>query len=176
MGETMVSMIQAQRIRQRVGELGREISNDYGPDGMRAVVILAGGFMFASDLLRRVGEDVRLRAQVDFVRASSYGAGTTSSGDVRITMDTDAKFEGQHVLLIDDVLDTGETLWKLCNLMKNAGATTVRTAVLLHKVGKQRHPILPSYVGFEIEDVFVVGYGMDKAGRYRGLPDVRRLV
>lgn len=176
MAETMVSMIQAQRIRQRVGELGREISNDYGPDGMRAVVVLAGGFMFASDLLRGVGEDVRLRAQVDFVRASSYGAGTTSSGDVRIAMDPGAEFEGQHVLLIDDVLDTGETLWKLYGVMKNAGAKTVRTAVLLHKVGKQRHPVMPSYVGFEIDDVFVVGYGMDKAGRYRGLPDVRRLV
>jgi len=159
----------ADQIRARINAMADTLAADL-PDGeLLCVALLNGSFMFAADLARALSErDVHL--VIDFMTPASYGAGTVSSGAVTLRHDLSLPVEGRYVLLLDDILDTGLTLQSVCRLLKERGAASVRTCVLLDKPARRRVPVVADLVGFVIEDVFVVGYGLDYDGHYRHLP------
>jgi len=158
-------LISADAIRARVAELAAEIQRDH-PDGVHFVAVLKGAFMFLSDLARAVGGDVSL----DFMAVSSYAKGTTSSGEVRVLKDLDTPLDGRHVLIVEDIVDTGLTLSYLQDTLRARGPKTLRTACLLSKPSRRKTDVKVEYVGFTIDDHFVVGYGLDYAEQFRNLP------
>lgn len=153
-------------IQERVKELGAEISADYGDEPVLLVAVLRGAAIFVADLSRAMTSPVEL----DFMAVSSYGSSTKSSGVVRILKDLDETIEGRHVLVCEDILDTGLTLKYLLKNLASRKPASLEIVALLSKEGKQRVPIDCKYVGFEVPDEFVVGYGLDFAERYRNLP------
>ena len=158
-------------IAARVAELGRAIARDYARANPVLVGVLHGAAPFVADLLRGLSIDLT----VDFVRASSYGSGTSSSGTVRLVADLTVDIADRDVLLVDDVVDTGLTLAALKRTLEARRPRSVRTCVLLDKTGRRETEVTIDYVGFTIPNVFVVGYGMDWNGRYRNLPYVAAL-
>ena len=167
------TLIPAAEIRKRVGELGREIKSDY-PDQqdeppLHLVAVLKGACVFVADLARAVRRDVTL----DFIGVSSYGSDVETSGHVRITKDLDEDIAGRDVLLVEDVVDTGLTLRYLLEVLQQREPRSLRVATLLDKPSRRKVEVELSYVGFEIPDEFVVGYGLDLDQRFRNLPDVR---
>jgi hypoxanthine phosphoribosyltransferase len=155
-----------EEIQQRVRELGDEISADYGDEAILLIAVLRGAALFVADLARSVSSPV----EIDFMAVSSYGSSTKSSGVVRIIKDLDETIEGRHVLVVEDILDTGLTLKYLLKNLASRQPASLEVCTLLSKAGKQRVPISCKYVGFEIPDEFVVGYGLDYAEKYRNLP------
>ena len=155
-----------EQIHGRVAELAEEISADYGDEPLLVIAVLRGAVMFVADLARHMTTPV----EIDFMAVSSYGSSTKSSGVVRIIKDLDEAIDERHVLVVEDILDTGLTLKYLLRNLASRGPRTLEVCTLLSKVGKQRVPISCKYVGFEIPDEFVVGYGLDYAERYRNLP------
>jgi hypoxanthine phosphoribosyltransferase len=155
------------QIRQRVRELAIEIRRDF-PDGLHLVAVLKGAFMFLSDLVRNMDGFVSL----DFMAVSSYAKGTTSSGEVRLLKDLDTTLEGRNVVIVEDIVDTGLTLMYLQEILRARGPRTLRTACLLSKPSRRQVDVKIEYVGFTIEDRFVVGYGLDYAEQYRNLPHI----
>ena len=154
-------------IQQRITTLAAEIEADYpGAEGIHLVAILKGGFMFMADLVRAMSD----RVTMDFMAVSSYGKGTTSSGQVRVLKDLDSNVEGRHVILVEDIVDTGLTLHYLQDLLKARAPKSLRTACLLSKPSRRKVDVTVDYIGFTIEDHFVVGYGLDYAEKYRNLP------
>ena len=162
----MEVLLPAERIQQRVAELARQIAADYHGRPVTIVGVLTGCLMFLSDLVRHI--DLPLR--IGLIQASSYRGTTTTPGALRVGPELRPDVRDRHVLLLDDILDTGQTLAYLVEHLKGVGAASVRTAVLLRKSGRQRVPIEPDYRGFDIPDVFVVGYGLDYNDEYRHLP------
>lgn len=159
-------LFSAQRVELRVAELAATISRDYeGEDAIVLVGVLRGAFIFLADLARRLTVD----RQVDFIALSSYD-GDVHGGVVRLVMDLRIAVAGRHVLIVDDIVDTGRTLEYLKRNMKLRGASSVRTCVLLRKPGAHEVPVEVDYCGFEIPDVWVVGYGLDYSDQYRTLP------
>ncbi len=159
-------------IQTRIRELGEEIVRDH-PRGaeIHLVGVLKGGFMFLSDLVRAMEANVTL----DFMAVSSYGKGTKSSGEVRVLKDLDSSLEGRHVVIVEDIVDSGLTLsWLVANL-HSRGAASVEVLVLLRKPGAAKVEVGVKYVGFDIPNAFVVGYGLDYAERYRNLAMVATL-
>ncbi len=153
-------------LQQRVSELAEEIDRDYaGSERLVAVGVLKGSVFFMVDLLQKV----TLPAQVDFFQTSSYGAGT-EPGEVRIRKDIDLSIRGADVLLIEDIVDTGYTLRTILDLLRFRGARSVKLCALLDKKERREVEVPIDYCGFEIEDLFVVGYGLDLADYYRNLP------
>jgi len=155
-------------IQSRIRELGAQISADYGDEPVLLVAVLRGAAIFVADLSRAISSPVEL----DFMAVSSYGSSTQSSGVVRILKDLDENIEGRHVLVCEDILDTGLTLKYLLKNLASRKPASLEIVTLLHKEGKQRVPIRCRYVGFAVADEFVVGYGLDFAERYRNLPYV----
>jgi hypoxanthine phosphoribosyltransferase len=155
------------QIRQRVRELASEIRRDF-PDGLHLVAVLKGAFMFLSDLIRNMDGFVSL----DFMAVSSYAKGTTSSGEVRLLKDLDTTLEGRNVVIIEDIVDTGLTIMYLQEILRARGPKTLRTACLLSKPSRRLVDVKIEYIGFTIEDRFVVGYGLDYAEQYRNLPHI----
>jgi len=153
-------------IRSRVAELGARISEDYAGESVLLIAVLRGAALFVADLSRQISTPVEL----DFMAVSSYGSSTKSSGVVRILKDLDEGIEGRHVLVVEDILDTGLTLKYLLKNLASRKPKTLDVVTLLSKQGKQRVPIDCKYVGFEVPDEFVVGYGLDYDERYRNLP------
>lgn len=154
-------------IRQRILTLAAEIERDYPlGEGIHLVAILKGGFMFMADLVRAMSD----RVTMDFMAVSSYGKGTTSSGQVRVLKDLDSNVEGRHVILVEDIVDTGLTLHYLQDLLKARAPRSMKTACLLSKPSRRQVDVQVEYIGFTIEDHFVVGYGLDYAEKYRNLP------
>ena len=153
-------------IQNRVSELGQEISADYGDEPVLLIAVLRGAAIFVADLARAISSPVEL----DFMAVSSYGSSTKSSGVVRILKDLDETIEGRNVLVCEDILDTGLTLKYLLKNLASRKPRSLEVVALLSKEGKQRVPISCKYVGFDIADEFVVGYGLDYAERYRNLP------
>jgi len=153
------------QIQKRVAELAREISADF-PDGVHLVAVLKGAFMFLSDLVRSMPGNVSL----DFLAASSYAKGTSTSGEVRLLKDLDTTLDGRNVIIVEDIVDTGLTLHYLQDILRARGPRSLRTACLLNKPSRRQVDIQVEYVGFTIEDRFVVGYGLDYAEHYRNLP------
>ncbi len=163
------TLIDSARLQARVVELGRQIRRDYGPDAtIDLVAVLKGAFVFMADLVRAIEGPTRC----DFIAVSSYGTGQSTSGEVRLTKDLDAPLEGRDVLIVEDIVDTGLTLSYLREILGARGPRTLRTVCLLSKPSRRRVAVTVDYVGFEIDDVFVVGYGLDCDERYRDLPEI----
>ena len=167
-------LFSADAIRSRVDALARELATHYGRDEFMAVALLKGSFVFVADLIRALYIQ-GTHPVVDFVALSSY-TGTTSSGKVTLNQNLSLPVRGQRVLLVDDILDTGRTLQAARLMLAEQGASEVRTCVLLDKPSRRMVPVTADHVGFEIEDVFVVGYGLDYNNRYRHLPGLAALV
>ncbi|MCA9616728.1 MAG: hypoxanthine phosphoribosyltransferase [Polyangiales bacterium] len=159
------TLISAEDIQARVAELGRQITADYAGQEIVVVPVLKGSFVFAADLVRHI--DVPLA--VDFLGLRSY-EGTESSGVVQITSDLTKSVEGKHVLIIEDIVDTGLTMQYLLQNLETRKPASVKLASLLHKPARSKVKIPIDYLGFEIEDVFVIGYGLDYDQHYRNLP------
>ena len=153
------------QIQKRVAEMALEIRNDY-PDDLYVIAVLKGAFIFLSDLVRNMDGNVSM----DFMALSSYAKGTTSSGEVRLLKDLDTSLDGKDVLIVEDIVDTGLTLTYLQDILRARGPRVLRTACLLSKPSRRQVDVKVEYVGFTIEDHFVVGYGLDYAQRYRNLP------
>jgi hypoxanthine phosphoribosyltransferase len=166
----MKILIPADRIQARVAEVAGRIAEDYHGRQLTIVGVLTGALMFIADLVRHLDLPQRL----GFVQASSYRAATTP-GDLRVYPQLLPRVHGQHVLLIDDILDTGQTLAHLYRHLAGLEVASLRTAVLLRKLGRQRVPFEPDYCGFDIPDKFVVGYGLDYNDDYRHLPYIAEL-
>ncbi len=164
----MKTLITADRIQERVGELARQIALDYKERPLTIVGVLTGCLMFLADLVRRL--DLPLR--IGLIQASSYRGVSTSPGALHVQPELVPDVNGRHVLLLDDILDTGQTLDYLVRHLSGLGAASVRVAVLLRKRGRQQFPVEPAYFGFEIPNAFVVGYGLDYNDEYRHLPHV----
>src|SRR4029453_1689021 len=158
--------LSAEQIQARVAEMGTQIEGDYPPDaGIHLVGVLKGGFMFMSDLVRAMGPRVTL----DFIAVSSYAKSTKSSGEVRLLKDLDTGLQGRHTIIVEDIVDTGLTLTYLQDILRARSPKTLRTACLLSKPSRRVVDVAVEYVGFTIEDKFVVGYGLDYAEKYRNL-------
>ncbi len=154
------------QISKRVAELGEEITKDYVGKDIVMVVLLKGAAYFATDLSRAIDSNLRL----DFMVASSYGNGTQTSGCVVVSLDVKESLAGKHVILVDDIIDTGTTFATIINLLKSHNPASIKTAALCDKVERRINGLQADYVGFTIPDNFVVGYGLDYAGNYRNLP------
>lgn len=161
-------LISAERIQSRIRELGEQISNDYPEGTLHFICILKGACFFMTDLARAMKRDVF----VDFMGISTYGKGKTSSGEVKVTKDLDISLEGADVLIVEDIVDSGVTLNYLMHLLEQRRPKSIRIAALLDKPERRLRPVHCSYVGFEIPDQFVVGYGLDYAEKYRNLDAV----
>ncbi len=162
-------MLRAGAIRKRVCELAQKISKDFRGERVHLIGVLKGASIFLADLIR----EIDLEVSVDFVAVSSYGKGTRSSGEVKLTKDLDMRIEGLNVLLVEDILDTGLTLNYVMRILKQRAPKTLRMVALLDKPSRRMiKSVKADYVGFEIANEFVVGYGLDYAERYRNLKDV----
>ena len=171
-GRTLRGVVYTEEaIAQRVRELGAEITSTY-PDGTLLVLgLLKGSFIFLADLVRAIDRPL----QIDFLVASSYGDATTSSGSVRLLYDPEAKLEGKHILLVDDIVDSGRTLNRLLDLLSRRAPRSLDVCALLHKhvTSELRYPT--KFVGFDAPNEFLVGYGLDHAENFRHLPYVASL-
>jgi hypoxanthine phosphoribosyltransferase len=161
-------LITAEEIDSKLAELGRQITADYSGKDVLLVGVLRGAFMVMADLARHI----ELPVEFDFMAVSSYGASTQTSGVVRILKDLDEEIEGRHVLIVEDIIDSGLTLNYLMKSLNVRKPASLEIAALLLKEGIQRVPLEVKYVGFPIGPEFVVGYGLDYAGKYRNLPYV----
>lgn len=162
-------VVGAEELQARVRQLGEEISTDYQDRHPLLVGVLKGAFVFMSDLARAI----RLPVEFDFMAVASYGSATKTSGVVRIVKDLDVDLSDRHVLIVEDIVDSGLTLRYLRGNLQARGPASVEVCALLVKEGLQRAPANLRYVGFTIPPDFVVGYGLDVGERHRGLPDVR---
>jgi hypoxanthine phosphoribosyltransferase len=160
-------LIDGGTIQMRVRELASEIERDY-PAGeeIHLVCVLKGGFMFMADLVRAMST----RVSLDFIAVSSYAKSTTSSGEVRMLKDLDSGLQGRHIVIVEDIVDTGLTLIYLQEILRARSPKTLRTACLLSKPSRRQVDVAVEYIGFTIEDHFVVGYGLDFAEQFRNLP------
>lgn len=157
-----------QQISDRVKELGAEITRDYRGKPLVLLCILKGSYMFAADLCRAI--DLPLR--VEFLGVQSYGDGTSSSGVVQITLDLTRPIDGEDILVVEDIVDTGLTLDYIEKALKTRNPASVKVCALLHKPLRVQKKIAIDYLGFTIDDVFVVGYGLDWAQKYRNMPEI----
>jgi hypoxanthine phosphoribosyltransferase len=161
----------AETIAKRVAELGQEITTAY-PDGELLVLgLLKGSFIFLSDLVRRIDRPL----QVDFLVAASYGAGTVSSGDVRLLYDPETALAGRHILLVEDIVDTGRTLNRLVDVLRERRPRSLELCALLHKHVAEHLVLEPTFLGFDAPRAFLVGYGLDHAENFRHLPYIASL-
>ena len=166
MTERLVTMLPKEEIAARVHQLGAEITKEYRDKHLVLIVVLKGSFVFAADLSRAI--DLPLR--VDFLGVRSYGEGTETSGVVQITQDLSRPIAGEDVIIVEDIVDTGLTIAHLIDLFRTRNPRSVKVCALLHKPARARVAVKIDYLGFTIEDKFVVGYGLDFAERYRNLP------
>jgi hypoxanthine phosphoribosyltransferase len=162
----MEILIEADRIQERIHEMAAQIERDYPADEeIHLVGVLKGGFVFMADLVRAMSARVTL----DFIAVSSYAQSTRSSGEVRLLKDLDSRLEGRHVIIVEDIVDTGLTLMYLQDILRARAPRSLKTACLLSKPSRRKVDVVVDYIGFTIEDRFVVGYGLDYAEQYRNL-------
>ncbi|MGA2329364.1 MAG: hypoxanthine phosphoribosyltransferase [Bryobacteraceae bacterium] len=165
---SMRVLLTAEQIQARIRELGAQIDQDY-PDGpVYLIAILKGACFFLADLARAMTRSVR----IDFIGISSYGKGKTSSGEVKLTKDLDTSIEGADVLVVEDIVDSGVTLNYLMHVLRQRRPHSLRIAALLDKPSRRQRQVDVAYVGFQIPDEFVIGYGLDYAENYRNLSDI----
>jgi len=168
-GSDLPILLDAAKVKARIVELAAAISRDYQGRTPHLVGVLKGAWVFMADLVRQIS----VSCTVDFLSIQSYGAGTVSSGEVKITKDLDLSIEGRHVLVVEDILDTGRTFSYLKEVLGAHDPASLKLVALLDKRSRRVIPVAADYVGFEIPDVFVVGYGLDFDQKYRNLTDVR---
>ena len=159
-------LIDQEELSARIADLAREIRQDFPSGQLHFVCVLKGAFLFLGDLIRVMEGHVT----IDFMACSSYGGGTTSTGEVRLSKDLDSGLEGRDVIIVEDIVDTGLTLHYLQEILLARGPRSLRTACLLNKPSRRKIDVKVDYIGFTIEDRFVVGYGLDYAEQYRNLP------
>ena len=165
----MKVLLDADTIQARVRELAVEIERDYPPgEEIHLVCVLKGGFIFMADLVRAMTP----RVSLDFIAVSSYAKSTKSSGEVRMLKDLDSGLQGRHIVIVEDIVDTGLTLLYLQDILRARAPKTLRTACLLSKPSRRQVDVAVEYIGFTIEDRFVVGYGLDYAEKYRNLSHI----
>ena len=165
-------LLSEEEIAARVAELGQRITQDYAGEKLLVIGILKGAFVFMSDLIRQIDLDL----ETDFMAASSYGSGTESSGEVRITKEPGVDLAGRHVLLVEDIVDSGITLKYLKDTyFADRDIRSVKICALLDKPARRKADITPDYKGFTVDDRFIVGYGLDYAQKYRNLPYITYL-
>jgi hypoxanthine phosphoribosyltransferase len=164
-------LVASEDIQAKVRELGERITRDYREEKLLLVGILRGAVVFLSDLMRHL----ELPCEIDFMDISSYGTGTQTSGVVRILKDLEEDITGRHVLIIEDIIDTGLTLSYLRRMLLQRGPASLEICALLSKPSRRQVDLSVKYLGFEVPDEFVVGYGIDFAGAYRNLPDIHAL-
>lgn len=167
----LLPFITADQIATRISELASEIRRDFGNEKILLVGILKGSFVFLADLARQLEGDV----EIDFMQVSSYGMEHSSSGIVQFRKDLDINIEDQNVILVEDIVDSGLTLTYLQEVLRTRRPKALKVVALLSKPHSRKHEVLVDYVGFEIPDQFVVGYGLDDGERYRNLPYVAQL-
>ena len=155
-----------QQLEERVDQIAQEITRDYAGKEIVLISVLRGSFVFMADLCRRIG----LPCTIDFMSVSSYGSGTSSTGQVQITKDLSGDISGKHILVVEDILDSGNTLSYLLKLLEQRKPASIRLCTLLDKPERRIKPVEVHYSGFTIPDAFVVGYGLDYAEHYRNLP------
>ena len=155
-------------IEKRVTEMGAEITRDYRGRSLVLLCVLKGSFVFAADLARAI--DLPLR--IEFLGVQSYGDNTSSSGVVQITQDLTKPIDGEDVLIVEDIVDTGLTLDYIIQTLKTRGPASLKVCSLLHKPARSKKDVSVEYLGFTIDDVFVVGYGLDWAQKYRNMPEI----
>lgn len=155
-----------QELKDRVAEIAAQIDKDYAGKEPMLISVLRGSFIFMADLVR----SITLPCTVDFMAVSSYGSGTTSSGQVKITKDLSESIEGRDIIVVEDILDSGNTLSYLFQLLQARHPASVRLCTLLDKPSRRTKPVAADYTGFAVDDLFVVGYGLDYAEKYRNLP------
>ena len=160
-------LLPEKQIQKRVAEMALEIRRDF-PDDLHIIAVLKGAFVFLSDLIRHMPGQVSL----DFMAVSSYAKGTTSSGEVKMVKDLDTALDGRNVVIVEDIVDTGLTLSYLQQILRRRNPKSLRTACLLSKPSRRKVDVAVEYIGFTIEDRFVVGYGLDFAEQYRNLPHI----
>ena len=161
-------LLTAEQIQQRVRSIASDIGQQYAGCSLHLVCVLKGACVFLADILRHL----TVETSVDFIGVWSYEQGSLSSGEVRLTKDLDHSIEGRDVILVEDIVDTGLTLNYLCQMLLRRNPKSLRVATLLDKPSRRVQPVKIDYVGFEIPDHFVVGYGLDYQQRYRNLPDI----
>lgn len=161
-------LLTRQQISERVAELGRRLSEDYTGKDPVLVSVLKGAYIFMADLSRVI----TIPCSVDFMAVSSYGRGTESSGTVQIIKDLDTNIQNKHVIVVEDILDSGVTLSHLLGLLKKRRPASLRLVTLLDKPARRQALVEVDYRGFEVPDAFLVGYGLDYAEKYRNLPDI----
>jgi hypoxanthine phosphoribosyltransferase len=167
--EHLKVLLRRTAIQKRVREIGKQITKDYRGQRVHLIGVLKGASIFLADLVRTV----ELEVSLDFMAVSSYGKGTRTSGEVKLSKDLDTSIEGLNVILVEDILDTGLTLGYLCRVLKQRKPKDLRIAALLDKPDRRvLKEVHADYVGFQIPNEFVVGYGLDYAERYRNLKDV----
>jgi hypoxanthine phosphoribosyltransferase len=159
-------LIPEDRIRDRIAELAREVADHYKGQPITIVGVLTGSLIFLADLVRRL----ELKQRIALIQASSYRGAVTRPGDLHVQSELLPDLRGRHILLLDDILDTGRTLAHLVDHLRALGPASLRVGVLVRKRGRQEVPLEPDFCGFEIPDVFVVGYGLDYNDEYRHLP------
>ncbi|MGB9667332.1 MAG: hypoxanthine phosphoribosyltransferase [Thermosulfidibacteraceae bacterium] len=163
----MKVLIDEERIKRRVRELAEEIRNNYRGNRLIIIVVLKGSFVFGADLIRELGD---MDIVVDFIRASTYGMGTEPEEEVKILLEPTIDIKGERVLIVDDILDTGYTLRRIKEYVLSKEPLSCEVCVLLDKPARRKVELKPDYVGFEIPNYFVFGYGIDWAEKYRNLP------
>ncbi len=166
--DIMQVLLSKETIEERVAELGREITEKFEGTEPLFIGVLKGSFVFMADLMRHVN----LKCSVDFMAVSSYGSGTTTSGAVKINKDLNEDITDRHIIIVEDILDSGVTLTYLCGYLQNRKPASITLVTLLDKPARRKAPIKADFVGFEVPDEFVVGYGLDFDEKYRNLPFV----
>ena len=166
MAESIKVLVPEAEVAKRIEELGKKISEDYAGKQVHLICVLKGGVFFMCELAKRISVPVSM----DFMSVSSYGDGTSSSGVVKIAKDLDESLEGKDVLVVEDIIDSGRTLYYLLDILKKRNPKSMSLCTLLDKPDRRVRDVKVNYVGFEIPDEFVVGYGLDYAQKYRNLP------
>ena len=166
MAETIRELVSEKAVNERIVELGKQISKDYEGKQVHLICVLKGGVFFMCELAKRISVPVAM----DFMSVSSYGGDTKSSGVVKIVKDLDEAIEGKDVLIVEDIIDSGRTLYYLIDILKKRNPKSVHLCTLLDKPERRVKDVKVDYVGFNIPDEFVVGYGLDYAQKYRNLP------
>jgi hypoxanthine phosphoribosyltransferase len=167
-GKSFRVLISAEQIQNRIREMGKQITEDYRGRRLVLISVLKGGFIFLADLVRNIA----LPMDIDFIAASSYPTSSTSTGTVRFVMDAEIDIQGRDVLIVEDVVDTGLTLEMICARLMTRRPASLKVCTLLNKASRRVAHVPLEYSGFDVEDYFVIGYGLDYAERFRNLPDI----
>ncbi len=164
--DVLRTLFSEEELQKKVAELGADITEEYRGKDLLIVTVLKGAVVFLADLMRKIDTP----AEIDFMVVSSYGAGTKSSGVVKIVKDLDVPLKDRHILIVEDILDSGLTLSYIKGILQDRGPASIRIATLLDKPARRKADLKADYVGFEVPDEFVVGYGLDYDEKYRNLP------